>query len=490
MKKRDRHDLMVGLAFLAPNIFGVLVFTAFPLLFSIFMAFSNWDLRLHNMFKDDALEFVGFDNFVRLFSEGQLSQYFGNTMFFMMGIPLGMACSLIAAIFLSKKLDCGNKKMYTWLVSFFVLVIGIGFLCVVGMGGSGMTLLLLGCAALVMIMGLGGQQTAYRTFFYTPHFTAGVATFILWKKLYNPNTGVFTTAVTPVLNKIEGIVNNTSPQLYLILGCLGYAALAALFTYCINKYGRMWRDGDMGSLGFAILSVIQSIPLICMVNWDASQGFKGLLAVIFCGLVLLWQIGLCFKTEPIEKALALKGMENQMIFCLCIMVLQFIALGMSVVILSLPAMAQAGLSSPMWLTNYHWAKPSIMMMGLWAAVGSNNMLLYLAALTNVPEDLYEAADIDGATPLDKFWNVTWPQLAPTTFFIFIMSVIGGLQGGMEMAKTMTQGGPAGSTTTLSYFIYTEGFETGRLGYSAAVAWTLFAMVSVVTMVNWKFGNKK
>ena len=70
-----------------------------------------------------------------------------------------------------------------------------------------------------------------------------------------------------------------------------------------------------------------------------------------------------------------------------------------------------------------------------------------------------------------------------------MSVIGGLQGGFEMARTMTKGGPFGSTTTLSYFIYNEGFNTGRLGYASSIAWTLFAMVFTATMLNWKFGSR-
>ena len=130
-----------------------------------------------------------------------------------------------------------------------------------------------------------------------------------------------------------------------------------------------------------------------------------------------------------------------------------------------------------------------MIMGLWASIGSNNMLLYIAGLTNIPPELYEAADIDGASKFQRFWNITWPQLAPITFFIFIMSVIGGLQGGFETARTMTKGGPAGSTTTLSYFIYTQGFETGRFGSASGVAWTLFAMVLVVTLLNWKFGSR-
>ena len=144
---------------------------------------------------------------------------------------------------------------------------------------------------------------------------------------------------------------------------------------------------------------------------------------------------------------------------------------------------------PDWLGGYDWAKPALMIMGLWASIGSNNMLLYIAGLTNIPPELYEAADIDGASKFQRFWNITWPQLAPITFFIFIMSVIGGLQGGFETAKTMTQGGPAGATTTLSYFIFTQGFETGRFGSASGVAWALFALVLVVTLINWKFGSR-
>ena len=124
-----------------------------------------------------------------------------------------------------------------------------------------------------------------------------------------------------------------------------------------------------------------------------------------------------------------------------VMVAMFVALGVAAVMLNLPGMvadpADPGLHPPAWLNDYDWAKPALMFMGFWAAIGSNNMLLYLAALTNVPQELYEAADIDGASRLQRFWNVTWPQLAPTTFFITVMSVIGGLQGGFESARTMT-----------------------------------------------------
>jgi multiple sugar transport system permease protein len=156
---------------------------------------------------------------------------------------------------------------------------------------------------------------------------------------------------------------------------------------------------------------------------------------------------------------------------------------------SLPAAAAAGIEPPDWLGSYYWAKPAFIMMMLWAAIGSNNMILYLAGLSNISPELYEAADMDGATATQRFWHITWPQLAPVTFFISIMSVIYGLQGGFEMARAMTLGGPAGSTTTLSYFIFNEGFETGRIGYASAVAWVLFALVFGLSLFNFRYGNR-
>ncbi|HNT37059.1 MAG TPA: sugar ABC transporter permease, partial [bacterium] len=145
------------------------------------------------------------------------------------------------------------------------------------------------------------------------------------------------------------------------------------------------------------------------------------------------------------------------------------------------------------LTLKQWgvgARDAIIIVGVWTAIGGNNMLLYLAALSNVPQELHEAAQIDGAGRCAAFWNVTWPQLAPTTFFILVMSCIGGLQGGFEQARVMTAGGPAGTTTTLSYYIYRKAFEEFEIGYASAVSWILFVLILVVTLVNWRFGSKE
>lgn len=131
------------------------------------------------------------------------------------------------------------------------------------------------------------------------------------------------------------------------------------------------------------------------------------------------------------------------------------------------------------------AREAIMGMGIWAAIGGNNLILFLAGLSNIPPELNEAAQIDGAGAWQRFRHITWPQLAPTTFFIVIISLIGGLQGGFEQARMMTNGGPAGTTTTLSYYIYLQGFERLDLGYGSAVAWVLFLLVFGLTLLQWR-----
>lgn len=146
---------------------------------------------------------------------------------------------------------------------------------------------------------------------------------------------------------------------------------------------------------------------------------------------------------------------------------------------------------PNWLGNPATAKPAFILMGWWHAAGGLTMLLYLAALQGIPEQLYEAADIDGASAWQKFWHITWPMISPTTFFILVMGVIRGFQGGFQQAYIMTRGGPAGATTTIDYFIYnTAFFQDQEMGYASAAAWVLFVVVLAVTLVNWKYGQRR
>lgn len=142
-----------------------------------------------------------------------------------------------------------------------------------------------------------------------------------------------------------------------------------------------------------------------------------------------------------------------------------------------------------WLTSTAWAKPSLMLMGLWVMMGGYNMILFLAALQGVPKELYEAAEIDGASGWYKFWRITWPMISPTTFFVFIMAVIGGFQGGFMQAYVMTGGGPDRSTTTLEYLIYNHLYSWQHVGYAASIAWFVFVIVFIATLFNWRFGGK-
>ena len=91
---------------------------------------------------------------------------------------------------------------------------------------------------------------------------------------------------------------------------------------------------------------------------------------------------------------------------------------------------------------------------------------------------------------NQFCHITWPMLAPTTFFIFVTSIIAGFQSGFDAAYILTQGGPAGATTTLDYYIYNHAFVYFNMGYASTIAVVLFFIVFCVTMINWRFGGRK
>jgi len=299
MRKRTREALS-GYLFLTPNLIGFLIFTSLPVAASLLLAFSSWDIL-------SSPQFVGLQNFSKLLlfhrEAGRLVAndfdfwYFtANTLFLMLIVPVGMVASMGLAIALNSK-----------------------------------------------IRGI----VAFRTAYFLPTLSAGVAVYVLWTWIYNGPFGLF------------------------------------------------------------------------------------------------------------NAGLRLVGVEG-----------------------------------PNWLSDKSWAKPALMLMSLWIGVGGVNMLLYLAGLQGIDPELYEAAEIDGAGGWHKFRHITYPMLSPTTFFILVMSVIGGLQGGFEQANIMTLGGPAGATTTLGYYIYQLGFVWYHMGYAATVAWMMFAGILVVTAINWRWGGRR
>lgn len=128
---------------------------------------------------------------------------------------------------------------------------------------------------------------------------------------------------------------------------------------------------------------------------------------------------------------------------------------------------------PNWFEDPTWAMPGLVLMGLWSVGGG--AIIYLAGLQNIPPHLYEAAEIDGAGPFARFWNVTLPMLSPTMFFVLINTIVDGLLvfGPIFVISSGSQtGGPANSLLFYMYYLYGKGFRDGELGYASALAWVL------------------
>lgn len=137
------------------------------------------------------------------------------------------------------------------------------------------------------------------------------------------------------------------------------------------------------------------------------------------------------------------------------------------------------ITAPNWLQEASWAKPAMIIMNLWTAGGA--MIIWLAGLQAIPKSLYEAARIDGAGPWKQFWHITLPMLTPYILFNLIMGTIGTLQIFSE-AFIMTQGGPENATLFYAYYLFKQSFQYFRMGYASAMAWVLFTIVLILTLL--------
>lgn len=150
------------------------------------------------------------------------------------------------------------------------------------------------------------------------------------------------------------------------------------------------------------------------------------------------------------------------------------------------ALRYIGIQGPPWLGSSTWALRGLIIMSLWSVGGG--MVIYLAGLQGIPEYLYEAAKIDGANQLQQFIHVTIPMVTPVIFFNLIMGIIGTFQT-FNQAYIMTQGGPGRATYFYVYYLYRNSFDYYRMGYGAAMAWFLFALILALTLLNFWFSQK-
>ena len=152
------------------------------------------------------------------------------------------------------------------------------------------------------------------------------------------------------------------------------------------------------------------------------------------------------------------------------------------------ALGHVGIGPIDWLGDPHWAMPSIILLSIWKQFGSN-MLIFIAGLQAIPQDLYDAAEIDGAGPVRSFFNVTLPLLGPTLLFVGVITMIGYFQLFSE-PYVMTQGGPLRSTTSVVLLMYEEGFRWWRMGYAAAIAFVLFIVILIATLIQLRLQKER
>jgi multiple sugar transport system permease protein len=140
-----------------------------------------------------------------------------------------------------------------------------------------------------------------------------------------------------------------------------------------------------------------------------------------------------------------------------------------------------GVKGPAWFGSKEWAIPSMVLIALWTGIGGNRMMIFLAGLQGVPQELVDAAEVDGANVWQRFRHVTLPMISPTIFFNLVLGVIGALQV-FTTAFIATQGGPAYATWFYALHIYSQAFQYFNMGYASALAWLFFVVMFVFTLV--------
>lgn len=150
-------------------------------------------------------------------------------------------------------------------------------------------------------------------------------------------------------------------------------------------------------------------------------------------------------------------------------------------------LAQVGIKGPGWLASTTWAIPSLVIMGLWNSIGGSRMIIFLAGLQDVPKEILESAEIDGAGSWSKFWHVTLPLISPTIFFNLVLGIIFALRT-FDTALIATNGGPARATWFISLHIYQNAFVSFDMGYASALSWVFFIILFVLTYLQFRLSG--
>ena len=265
---------------------------------------------------------------------------------------------------------------------------------------------------------------------------------------------------------------------------------------------------------FTLIPMIYSL-IVSFTDWDYTKGFGNfewigltnyvemwtdewfttafINTIAFAVVVVPMTVGLalvlavlidkyCFAKLPIRLAMFMPYISN-IVAVAIVWVMMYSPWG------PFTQMVQAfGVENPpQWLGDPNWALPAIMIMQIWSGVGYA-IMIYTSAIQSLPQDVYEAAEIDGANGIQKFFYLTLHFLSPTTFFLVITTFITSFQV-FAPIQIMTRGGPGSSSNVLVYYIYTSAFTFYKMGYASAMSWILFILLFIITMIQWR-GQKK
>lgn len=278
-----------------------------------------------------------------------------------------------------------------------------------------------------------------------------------------------------------------------------------LFSRSKSKEARMFylfiSPWLIGFLIFTLVPMVTSAVLSFM-NWDyiSSPQFIG-----FQNYVKLFHDKLFYKSLKVTAIYSIFAVPLQLVAAFFLaMLLNAKIKGMSVfrTIFYLPSLVSGaaaavlwlwmfnpefgvintilgyfGIKGPGWVFDKHWALPALIIMSLWGVGGS--MLIYLTGLQGIPTELYEAAEIDGATARVKLFRITIPMMTPVIFYNLIMGIIGSFQS-FTQSYVMTNGGPQYSTYFYVYYLYENAFRNFNIGYASAQAWILFFIILILT----------
>ncbi len=401
-KKKKLRDLFTGLAFLAPNFVGFLIFTVLPLLATIAISFTDWD---------------GISKFAP--AKGSVKFVISEPRSKDVVIPAGTEFVLTLRK-VEEDFVTGEKKQVNKEVKYLTKEEAV-----IPKGEVESSPVKVVCAVEGTIGNAGKDE-------------------ILGAKLEEGFKGVG-------LEVVEAFDGGTKGAVWVGLA----------------NYKKLFHDHDYGRYLLNTLIFLIEIPLGMAVSLilalAMNQKLKGI--VVFRTMFFMPVI-----SSLVAVALLWRWIFNEHGLLNSVL----ISLGVS--------------HPPAWLGEEWPARIAIIIMDVWKGAGYN-MMLYLAALQNIPKYLYEAADIDGANGWQKFWNITFPLLGPTNFFIVVMGLIGGLQA-FTSQFVMTGGGPAGATTTIVYYIYMNAYQWYKMGYATAMAVSLLVMTLIVTIIQFAFTEGK